>query len=96
MACRPLRLENGCGLRHRNESSGERRCLGAKRRGQALVEFAIVCLAVYLLLAAILTFGQWLYSAQGLQQAVDVAAREISRTPLPAAQITTEASAEAP
>ena len=55
------------------------------RRGQALVEFAVVCLAVYLLLAAMLTFGQWLYSAQGLQQAVDVAAREISRTPLPAA-----------
>ena len=47
-----------------------------------------MCLAVYLLLAAILTFGQWLYSAQGLQQAVDVAAREISRTPLPAALIT--------
>ena len=58
---------------------------GRIRRGQALVEFAVVCLAVYLLLAAILTFGQWLYSAQGLQQAVDVAAREISRTPLPAA-----------
>ncbi len=45
----------------------------------------MVCLAVYLLLAAILTFGLWLYSAEGLQQAVDVAAREISRTPLPAA-----------
>ena len=63
-------------------------CRVCNRRGQALVEFAVVCLAVYLLLAAILTFGQWLYSAQGLQQAVDVAAREISRTPLPAAQIT--------
>ena len=41
-------------------------------------------LVVYMLLAAILTFGQILYSAQGLQQAVDVAARELSRTPLPA------------
>ncbi len=39
-----------------------------------------------MLLAAILSFGQILYSAQGLQQAADVAAREISRTPLPAAQ----------
>jgi hypothetical protein len=57
-----------------------------------LVEFAVVCLAVYLLLAAILTFGLWLYSAQGLQQAVDVAAREISRTPLPAAQISSGSS----
>jgi hypothetical protein len=54
------------------------------RRGQSLVEFAIVSLVVYMLLAAILTFGQILYSAQTLQQAADVAARELSRTPLPA------------
>ena len=55
---------------------------GRNRRGQALVEFAVVCLVVYMLLAAILTFGQMLYSAQTLQQAADVAARELSRTPL--------------
>ena len=54
------------------------------RRGQSLVEFAVVSLVVYMLLAAILTFGQMLYSAQTIQQAADVAAREISRTPLPA------------
>ena len=54
------------------------------RRGQALVEFAVVSLVVYMLLAAILTFGQLLYCAQTQQQAADVAAREISRTPLPA------------
>lgn len=54
------------------------------RRGQSLVEFAVVALAVYLLLAAILTFGQILYCAQTVQQAADVAARELSRTPLPA------------
>ncbi|MGA2063572.1 MAG: TadE family protein [Thermoguttaceae bacterium] len=47
-----------------------------------MVEFAVVCLVVYMLLAAILTFGQLFYSAQTLQQAADVAAREISRTPL--------------
>jgi hypothetical protein len=41
-------------------------------------------LVVYLLLAAILTFGQILYSAQTVQQVADVAAREISRTPLSA------------
>ena len=41
-------------------------------------------LVVYMLLAAILTFGQLLYCAQTQQQAADVAAREISRTPLPA------------
>ena len=53
------------------------------RRGQAVVEFAVVAFVVYILLAGILTFGQILYTAQTLQQAADVAAREISRTPLP-------------
>jgi hypothetical protein len=53
------------------------------RRGQSLIEFALVALVVYLLLAAILTFGHALYVAQGLQTAVDLAAREIARTPLP-------------
>lgn len=49
-----------------------------------MVEFAVVALVLYMLLAAILTFGHALYVAQGLQQAADLAAREISRTPLPA------------
>jgi hypothetical protein len=49
-----------------------------------LVEFAVISLAVYLLLAAVLTFGQMLFCDQTLQQAADLAAREISRTPLPA------------
>lgn len=53
------------------------------RRGQALVEFAVVGLVMYMLLAAILTFGHALYVAQGLQTAADLGAREISRTPLP-------------
>ncbi len=56
---------------------------GRNRRGQSLVEFAIVSFVVYMLLAAILTFGQMLFYDQTLQQAADVAAREISRTPLP-------------
>lgn len=54
------------------------------RAGQSLVEFAVVALVLYMLLAAILTFGHALYVAQGLQGAVDLAAREISRAPLPA------------
>jgi hypothetical protein len=62
------------------------------RRGQALVEFAVVSLVLYMLLAAILTFGQILYSAQGIQQVVDTAAREISRTPLPAVALTGDGS----
>jgi len=54
------------------------------RRGQSLVEFAVVALVVYMLLAAMLTFGHALYVAQGLQTAVELGSREISRTPLPA------------
>ena len=68
----PSPLPEGEGVHRRN------------RRGQVLVEFAIVSLVVYLLLAAILTFGQILYCAQAVQQAADVAARELSRTPLAA------------
>ena len=57
---------------------------GHPRSGQSLVEFALVALVMYLMLAAILTFGHALYVSQGLQQAADLGAREISRTPLPA------------
>ncbi len=46
-----------------------------KRAGQSLVEFALVALVLYMLLAAILTFGHMLYVAQGLQGAADLAAR---------------------
>lgn len=55
-----------------------------RRSGQSLVEFAVVSLVLYMLLAAILTFGHALYVAQGLQVAADLGAREISRAPLPA------------
>ena len=55
-----------------------------RRRGQALVEFAIVSFVLYFLFAGILTFGQLIYSAQSLQPAADVAASELARMPLPA------------
>jgi hypothetical protein len=61
-----------------------RKTAARSRRGQSLLEFALVAVVVYMLLAAILTFGHALYVAQGLQTAVDVGSREISRTPLPA------------
>jgi len=48
-----------------------------------LVEFALVALAFYLILAAILTFGVMLFQANMIQQAVDVGAQEIARMPLP-------------
>ncbi|TVQ63004.1 MAG: pilus assembly protein [Phycisphaerales bacterium] len=56
----------------------------ADRRGGVLIEFALITLIGYIFIAALLTFGQYFYSAQVVQQAADIAARELSRTPLPA------------
>jgi len=61
------------------------RCAAKRRQGQLLIEFAFVALILYLLLAGIIEFGRALFAAQVLQQAADSAARELSRTSLPAA-----------
>lgn len=53
------------------------------RRGQVLVEFAVVSVILYLLLAAVFELGRALYVAQVLQSAAELAARELARTPLP-------------
>ncbi|MFO0903139.1 MAG: TadE family protein [Pirellulales bacterium] len=55
----------------------------ARRRGQALIELAVVAFVVTLLLSIILAVGMLLYADQGLQQAVDVGAQELARLPLP-------------
>ena len=51
--------------------------------GQALIEFALVALVLYLIVGAALTFGIWIYAAGQIQQAANVGARELSQTPLP-------------
>ena len=53
------------------------------RSGQALVEFSIIALVIYLLIGGALTFGLWIYAAGQIQQAANVGARELSQTPLP-------------
>ncbi len=63
------------------------------RRGQALVEFAVVALVLYMLLAAILTFGQILYRRRESSRPRTSPRREISRTPLPAAQTSSGSAA---
>lgn len=55
------------------------------RSGSVLVEFALVALVSYLLLVAVIEFGRLLFGAQTAQAAVEQAARELSRTPLPPA-----------
>ncbi len=54
-----------------------------ERRGQALLEFAIISLALYLLIGATITFGLWFFLSGQIQQAASVGARELSQTPLP-------------
>lgn len=56
-----------------------------QRRASMMVEFAIVAVVLYLLLACVLTFGRLIFVAQTTTTAVDSAARELSRIPLPAA-----------
>ncbi|MEM1451267.1 MAG: TadE/TadG family type IV pilus assembly protein [Planctomycetota bacterium] len=65
-----------------------------RRRGGVLVEFALVSLALYLVLAAILGVGRWLAVAQAAQDAARFAAREIALFPLPADSTFAEALAD--
>jgi len=54
-----------------------------RERGSVLVEFALVSLVLYLILAAAIDFGRLMFTAQALQDAARLAARELSVTPLP-------------
>lgn len=66
----------------------------ARRRGQSLVEFALVALVLYLLLAATIELGRAVFGAETLQGAAHVAARELALEPLPAGSTTLEALAD--
>lgn len=58
--------------------------LAASRRGQALIEMAFLIPLLVIIIGATISFGLFFYQANTLQQAVDVAAMEISRMPFPA------------
>jgi TadE-like protein len=62
-----------------------------RRRGSVLIEFALVALLLTLLLAVIIEFGIAVHRAQLIQQAADVAARELARVPLSATMTFDEA-----
>jgi hypothetical protein len=51
-------------------------------RGAVLVEFALVSLAFYLLIAGIVTFGSMIHTAQVAQDAARIAARDLALLPL--------------
>ena len=65
--------------------AGNRSSLLRDERGGDLLEFALTALALYLLLAFILDFGRLIFTAQAVQEAARVAARELALVPLPAA-----------
>lgn len=54
------------------------------RRGAALVEFAFIALAFYLLFAGTIEVGRMVFSLQTLQNAARVGARELAQIELPA------------
>ena len=53
-------------------------------RGAALVEFALVSLVLYLLLAGTVEFGRMMFAANAVQDAARVAARELAVAPIQA------------
>lgn len=63
----------------------------ADRRGSILVEFALVSLAFYLILAGTLEVGRMITSAQIVQNAARTMARELALLPLPATMTFEEA-----
>lgn len=56
----------------------------AQRRGSILVEFALVAIAFYLLLAGTIEIGRMITTSQLVQNAARTAARELALMPLPA------------
>jgi hypothetical protein len=55
---------------------------GRRERGAALVEFALVSLVLYLLLAGAIEFGRLMFDANALQDVARVAARELAVAPV--------------
>jgi TadE-like protein len=72
-----------------------RQSLGTShRQGSVLLEFAVIALVLYFLLAATLELGRAIYCAQAVNQAADVASRELSAMPFPAATTFQQALAD--
>lgn len=55
---------------------------GPRERGAALVEFALVSIVLYLLLAGTIEFGRMMLDANALQDVARVAARELALAPV--------------
>jgi hypothetical protein len=65
--------------------SGRRSCgYPCSERGAALIEFALVSVALYLLLAGTVEFGRLMFGANALQDVARIAARELAVAPISA------------
>ena len=58
------------------------RRIANRNDGSALVEFALVSFALYLILAGVIDFGRLMVSANALQDAARLAARELATAPI--------------
>lgn len=63
-------------------------------RGAVILEFAFISFLLYLFLAVIVDFGRFFYTANAVQDAARVTARELSVIPLPAEMTLEQALAE--
>ena len=58
------------------------RCARSSERGAVLVEFALVSLVLYLLIAIGVDYGRLMFDANALQDVARVAARELATAPI--------------
>lgn len=73
---------------HRQAS---RRAPARREGGAVIVEFAMIALLMYMLIAVTIDFGRLFFTAQALQDAARTTAREISVIPLPPGYTLTDA-----
>lgn len=69
----------------RREALRDARCRAPRdsRRGAVLVEFALIAIAFYILMAGTIELGRMIFAEQILQNAARVGARELATIPLP-------------
>ena len=63
--------------------SSKRFALPLGQQGGMLIEFALISLVFYVLVALVVDIGRMIFTAQVLQDAARVAARELALIPLP-------------
>ena len=76
------RRERGCERERKRGREWKRKCQRKRKRAGRIVEFALVSLVLYLLLAGTIEFGRLMFDANALQDVARVAARELAVAPV--------------